>query len=413
MTIPGVVRAGVAAGPDRAAETVSAGLDAPGSQPQRTVLIAHPSPDVYGADLQMLQTVDALVGDGCRVVVVLPQDGRLVPMVRDHGAEVRFMPFPVLRKAYLTPRSIGPLIGRAIAATVTARRMIRSLRPTAVIVNTVTLPWWILAARLAGTPALCHLHEAETEVRRLVRRALVSPLFLATAVIVISRAAMAAMTDVAPRLRHRAHLVYNGVPEPSEEAEPVRPAGRRARLLVIGRLSPRKAPDVVLEVTAQLVARGLDVEAELAGTAFEGYEWYEESLRRRAAAPDLDGRVVFAGYCSPIWPVLARADVVVQPSGQEPFGLAVVEAQYALRPVVATGAAGHLESITDGETGLLATPSPTDALVTTLADRVAELLADPAAAVELAERARTDARRRFSVDRYHREIADLVRRVGR
>ena len=376
------------------------------------MLIAHPSPDVYGADLQMLQTVDALVGDGCRVVVALPQDGPLVPMLRDHSADVRFVPFPVLRKAYLTPRSIVPLIGRAIAATVAARRMIRSLRPTAVIVNTVTLPWWILASRLSRTPALCHLHEAETEVRRVVRRALISPLFLATAVIVISRAAMSAMTDVAPRLRRRAQLVYNGVPEPTEDAEPVR-SGGRARLLVIGRLSPRKAPDVVLEVTAELVARGLDVEAELAGTAFEGYEWYEQSLRRRAAAPDLDGRIIFAGYCAPIWPVLARADVVVQPSDQEPFGLAVVEAQYALRPVVATGAAGHLESITDGETGLLVTPAETDVLVTATADRVVELLADPAAAAELAQRARTEARRRFSVDRYHQEIAELVRRVGR
>lgn len=380
--------------------------------PQRKVLIAHPSPDVYGADLQMLQTVDALVGDGCRVVVALPEDGRLVPMLEAHGAEVEFVTFPVLRKAYLSPRAIVPLLVRATRATARARRVIRRLRPAAVIVNTVTVPWWIVASRLAFTPVLCHLHEAETEARRLVRRALISPLYLTQAVIVISQAAMRAMTEVAPALERRARLIYNGVPEPDLPAQPVA-ADASARLLVIGRLSPRKAPHVLLEVTALLRSRGLAVDAELAGTPFEGYEWYEQQLRDRAAQPDLAGHVHFAGYRSPIWPTLAEATVVVQPSSQEPFGLAVVEAQYALRPVVATGAAGHLETITDADTGLLVPPAADAELAMSLADRVAELLGDPAGARELAERARIEARRRFSVGRYHREVVSLVRTVGR
>ena len=44
-----------------------------------TVVVVNPSPDVYGADLQMLQTVTALIEVGRRVVVALPEDGELVP----------------------------------------------------------------------------------------------------------------------------------------------------------------------------------------------------------------------------------------------------------------------------------------------------------------------------------------------
>ena len=68
------------------------------------------------------------------------------------------------------------------------------------------------------------------------------------------------------------------------------------------------------------------------------------------------GAVTFPGYCKPIWPHLAAADIVVQPSLREPFGNAVVEAQLSSRPVVATSALGHLESIDDEETGLLVPP---------------------------------------------------------
>ena len=63
-----------------------------------TVVVVNPSPDVYGADLQMLQTVTGLIEVGRRVVVALPEDGELVPRIRACGAEVEFLDFPVLRK---------------------------------------------------------------------------------------------------------------------------------------------------------------------------------------------------------------------------------------------------------------------------------------------------------------------------
>ena len=45
------------------------------------VLIANPSPDVYGSDLQMLETVTAVRDAGYRVKVALPSDGPLVTAV--------------------------------------------------------------------------------------------------------------------------------------------------------------------------------------------------------------------------------------------------------------------------------------------------------------------------------------------
>ncbi|MCC6497748.1 MAG: glycosyltransferase family 4 protein [Propionibacteriaceae bacterium] len=369
-------------------------------------MIANPSPDVYGSDLQMLESLVALREAGYRVVVALPQDGELVPRIRERDGEVAFVDFPVLRRANQSIPSFLRLLWSMVACLPRLIRFIRRMNPAAVYVNTVTIPWWLLAARLARVPVACHLHEAETTDSRLVRRALVAPLRLAHAVLVISRSTLDAMVTADPGLERKANLIYNGVPQPP--AEP-KPPARVApiRLVVVGRLSPRKAPHLALEATAELRRQGYQVELELAGSAFPGYEWYTDQLKERSERDDLAGAVTFAGYCSPIWENLNRADIMVAPSLREPFGNAVVEAQYSLRPVVATAALGHTESITDGVTGLLVPAED----VAAMAAAIARLIDDPELAETLARTARAEAIRRFSVERYRAEVVQLFGRL--
>lgn len=368
-----------------------------------TVLIANPSPDVYGSDLQMLESISALTEQGWRVVVALPSDGELVPKIRERGAEVCFFAFPVLRRANQSVAAFAGMVASAALAVPRLVGLIRRIRPAAVYVNTVTLPWWLLASRLTRTPTLCHLHEAENTDSALVRRALITPLRLAHAVIVISQSAMTAMVEADPGLERKGRLIYNGVPTPpTEPSPPARDLPLRA--VVVGRLSPRKAPHLALEAVGRLRAQGIALEIELAGSAFPGYEWYVEQLEQRATEDDLVGAVTFSGYCSPIWPALERADLVIAPSLREPFGNAVVEAQLSLRPVVATAALGHLESITDAETGLLVPAEDVEAM----AKAVQRLVEDAELAGELAENARRNALARFTTGRYRTEIVGLV-----
>lgn len=368
-----------------------------------TVLIAHPSPDLYGADLQLLQTVGALVGSDWRVVVTLPHDGPLVARLRTAGAEVIFSSFPVLRRADRHPLRLLALLALAIGALPRCVRLLRRLQASLLIVNTVTLPWWLLAGKLAKTATIIHVHEAENQAGRLVRTALLAPLRLADSIVVISRAALAALADVQPSLVARSHLVYNGVEGPPETGDaaamPTVP-----RLAVVGRLAPHKAQHIALEVVASLRADGYDVDLDLAGSVFRGKEAYEDELRHRAGLPDLAGHVYFSGYCSPVWPVLARATVVLAPSLQEPLGNVVIEAHLARRPVVASAVQGHNETIDDGVTGLLVPPGDAPAM----ARAVRRLLDDPQLRSTLAEQGLTDARTRFSLTRYRSEMSQLA-----
>ena len=116
-----------------------------------------------------------------------------------------------------------------------------------------------------------------------------------------------------------------------------------------------------------------DVVLEVCGTAFDGYEWYVEELEERAARPDLEGTVTFAGYVVDLWGALERSHIVVAPSLGESLGNAVIEAQLASRPVVASDVQGHTETVSDDETGVLVPAGDPDALATA----IGQLLDEP------------------------------------
>ena len=143
----------------------------------------------------------------------------------------------------------------------------------------------------------------------------------------------------------------------------------------------------------------------LVGDIFPGYEWFLEELHDLAAEV---GGVEFAGFRPTPWDSLAESDVVLVPSRVEPFGNVAVEAMLAGRPVVASATQGLVEIVSDGENGVLVPPDDPGAL----ADGVQAVVDDWEASVARAWSARSDAQRRFSKDRYHRELREVVQSLA-
>jgi glycosyltransferase involved in cell wall biosynthesis len=80
-----------------------------------------------------------------------------------------------------------------------------------------------------------------------------------------------------------------------------------------------------------------------------------------------------------------RQALAVLLPGEEDFGIVPVEAQACGRPVVALGRGGALETVTDGENGVLFAEPRVEALAAAL-DRAAGIRFDPAAIARSAER---------------------------
>ncbi|WP_375478582.1 glycosyltransferase family 4 protein [uncultured Jatrophihabitans sp.] len=374
-----------------------------------TVLIANPGADLYGSDRMVLESVSALRSAGRSVWVTLPADGPLVAELKARGAEVAICPTPIVRKALASPRGLVTLVSETARSLRPSLALLRRVRPDVVYVNTITPPLWIVLARLLRRPCVVHVHEAEASASRGMLLALNAPLLFANRLIVNSQFSLGVLNATLPRLMKKSIVVYNSIAGPPAVTPARETIDGPLRIVYVGRLSPRKGPDVAVEALGILRSRGVAAQLDLVGAVFPGYEWFEQQLRARVAELGLDGCVTFSGFQPDRWPATAAADVVVVPSTvDEPFGNTAVEAILAARPLVVSGIAGLVEA-SDGFAAAIRVPAAdpnalADALIE-VADRwdvyTAAAAADAPAAVK-----------RYSASAYADAIARIVDQVA-
>ena len=369
------------------------------------VLVAHPGAELYGSDRVVLESVAAMTGAGALVEVTLPETGPLVERLERAGATVVSAPALVLRKRMLHPRNWPSSVASAFRAWGAARRLLHP-RPDLVFVNTITLPLWPILARMRGIPVITHIHEAEAGTSRPMLVVMYAPHLLSTATIANSEFSRSIISRASTSLAHRTRVIYNGVAGPVS-ATPARPTleGGPVRLTYLGRLSPRKGTDLLITAAAELVDDGVDVEVDILGEAFDGYEWYVDALHRAVAAHGLESRVRFLGFRDDVWATLRLADIVVIPStAGEPFGNTAVEAALAARPLVVSESSGLLEA-THGLPGVHGVP-PGDA--SAIADAVRDIIAHWPEQRLKADASARIASLRFDPERYRAAIVELV-----
>ncbi len=380
------------------------------TQPRRgTVVVANPSADLYGSDRMMLEGVVGLIADGWRVVVTCSAPGPLLDPLRAAGAEVRVEPVPVLRKTMLNPRGLVRLAAQTAGSLTRMRRMLRAQRADVLLVNTVTIPFWLVAARLARVPSVVHVHEAERSLHPLKRWLLTAPLALAHLVVYNSEVSRRVSGLRSLERRGRVRVVHNGVAGPPQVSAARTRLDGPFRILYLGRLSPRKGVDLVVSAARTLTDAGVACTVDLVGAVFPGYEWYEERLREQVRTEGLERQVSFHGFQTSVWPFLARADVVVAPSRlDESFGNVVIEALRAGRPVVASDHTG-LSEAAQGFAAAVLVPVDDAAAV---ADSLQTIHRDWDDYRCRAARDADQAERRYGPDRFHAELAEAVARTA-
>lgn len=239
------------------------------------------------------------------------------------------------------------------------------------------------------TKLILHLHYSGAE------GGLTGPIriqrWMADRVVALSEAVAGKVSGVPPR------VVYYGIGIPTDATR--RSSDDRAIVLgVASRLVPIKGLTYLLRALATLRRELPHVRLEIAGSGTDA-----EQLQREAGVLGLGDAVSFVGWQRDIWPWLARWDVFVQPSLDEGFGMAALEAMGAGLPVVATRVGGLPELVDDGCTGYLVPPADAPALAARLRDLACN--ADRRRAMGRAARARV--RERFSAERMTAECVGI------
>jgi phosphatidylinositol alpha-mannosyltransferase len=177
------------------------------------------------------------------------------------------------------------------------------------------------------------------------------------------------------------------------------PAGRV--VVFVGRLEPRKGARVLLEAFPAVRERVPDASLVVVGDG-------PERRALEAAVPEaLRDHVTFAGRveAAELPRVLGEAAVVAVPSlGGESFGIVLLEAMAAGRPLVASDIPGYRALVRDGLEGLLVPPGDPAAL----ADALVAVLGDPERAGRMGEAGRARAAR-YDWSRIAGEVEEVYR----
>jgi trehalose synthase len=181
----------------------------------------------------------------------------------------------------------------------------------------------------------------------------------------------------------------------------------RPLMLQVSRFDPWKDPlgviDAYRAVKREHPAMQLALVGSMAHDDPEGWEYYNQTVEY--AEDDQD--VYILSNLNNVGAVevnafQVHADVCIQKSIKEGFGLTVSEGLWKARPMIGGAVGGIVTQIDDGETGYLV------ASAEECADRALRILADPAAARAMARRGKEHVRRRFLTPRLLRDWLALM-----
>lgn len=186
---------------------------------------------------------------------------------------------------------------------------------------------------------------------------------------------------------------------PGVDTETFRPGeqGTDPYVVFAARLQPLKGVDLAIRALAAIPPTRRP-KLVIAGEPASDFAEYAAEVHRLVADLGLDDCVDYRGSLSrtDLAELLAGAQMLLNPSHSETFGIINLEAAACAIPVIASRVGGMVDSVHDGETGFLL-PSR-DPLV--WAETIERVLADPGLRERLGRSART-----FALGRGWREVA--------
>lgn len=260
-------------------------------------------------------------------------------------------------------------------------------------------PAELVAACLLGIPIVTRFHTVNRDRTPATR--------LSSAIVAVS----SYVAEHSDSLGVPVHVIHNAVdPDRFTAGKDIRAElGIRPTDTLVpfaGQIRRIKGVDLFVEAARRVP--GDDARFLVAGACRRGAgiddAFTESELRELIAG---DSRIVYIGYREDMPDVYRSSDVVVMPSKwAEPFGLILIEAGLAMKPVVATRVGGIPEVVIHGETGLLIPPDDVDLL----ASQISSLVRDPASRQRMGRSARQRVLTQFTT-RPVRQLEQLYERL--
>lgn len=331
----------------------------------KRILYLHAGAEMYGADKVLLELIKGLDSKEFEAHVILPNDGVLVEALRQVGAQVSVLDYPILRRKYFNPKGIVDYIRSynfyakqiALYAQEHSIDMIHN--------NTAAVLEGIYLKRKLKLPLIWHVHEIIVKPKAISDFINMLMGRYADRIVTVSQA-VANHIKQSPFIKDsQVKVIYNGVDgavyypmDASSIREKFDIAQDALVIGMIGRVNAIKGQNDFIEAVEPLLEKNEQAVAFLAGGVFSGEEWRLEELDKRIASSSVVSQIHRIDYYDKTSELYNMFDIFVLPSIKpDSLPTVVLEAMACSKPVVGYNNGGIAEMVVDGKSGFLVKPN--------------------------------------------------------
>ena len=331
----------------------------------KRILYLHAGAEMYGADKVLLELIKGLDKQEFEAHVILPNKGVLVEALRQVGAQVSVLDYPILRRKYFNPKGIVDYIRSynfyakqiALYAQEHSIDMVHN--------NTAAVLEGIYLKRKLKLPLIWHVHEIIVKPKAISDFINMLMGRYADKIVTVSQA-VANHIKQSPFIKDsQVKVIYNGVDntvyypmDASSIREKFDIAQDALVIGMIGRVNAIKGQNDFIEAVEPLLEKNEQAVAFLTGGVFPGEEWRLEELDKRIASSSVVSQIHRIDYYDKTSELYNMFDIFVLPSIKpDSLPTVVLEAMACGKPVVGYRHGGVCEMVKEGENGLLATPN--------------------------------------------------------
>ena len=331
----------------------------------KRILYLHAGAEMYGADKVLLELIKGLDSKEFEAHVILPNDGVLVEALRQVGAQVSVLDYPILRRKYFNPKGIADYIRSYNFYAKQIALYARQHNIDMVHNNTAAVLEGIYLKRKLKLPLIWHVHEIIVKPKAISDFINMLMGRYADKIVTVSQA-VANHIKQSPFIKDsQVEVIYNGVDnavyypmDASSIREKFDIAQDALVIGMIGRVNAIKGQNDFIEAVEPLLEKNEQAVAFLAGGVFPGEEWRLEELDKRIASSSVVSQIHRIDYYDKTSELYNMFDIFVLPSIKpDSLPTVVLEAMACSKPVVGYNNGGIAEMVVDDKSGCLVKPN--------------------------------------------------------
>lgn len=336
----------------------------------KRILYLHAGAEMYGADKVLLELIKGLDSKAFEAHVILPNDGILVKALKQVGAKVKVIDYPILRRKYFNPKGIFEYFTSYNHYSKKIADYAKENKIDLIHNNTTAVLEGIYLKRKLRIPLIWHVHEIIVKPKAISDFINILMGRYADKVITVSEAVANHVKKSSFIKEDQVQVIYNGVDNAIYHPMQAKPIREKFKIAVdatvigmVGRVNAWKGQNDFLDAIIPILEKNPKAVAFMAGSAFEGEEWRVQELDARIASLPVAEQIKRIDYYANTNELYNMFDIFVLPStNPDPLPTVVLEAMACGKPIVGYRHGGVCEMVEEDINGLLAKPNDSEAL---------------------------------------------------